>query len=112
LLVLAMGTGDMSEVDVGLKGLSFKKANERVREEAKPASMPDVEAGVGGVGAETIVLPPIVRFSFSGDMAVAGAGMVAVGAEGVTAALLSGCMDVNAALCASFESVYNLSLLE
>lgn len=37
----------------GLKGLSFKKANKRVREEAKPASIPDVEAEVGGTGAET-----------------------------------------------------------
>ena len=36
----------------GLKGLSFKKANKRVREEAKPAPMSDVEADVG-VGAET-----------------------------------------------------------
>lgn len=36
----------------GLKGLSFKKANKRVREEAKPASMPDVEAEVGA-GTET-----------------------------------------------------------
>lgn len=35
----------------GLKGLSFKKANKRVREEAKPAPMPDVEAEVGA-GAE------------------------------------------------------------
>jgi hypothetical protein len=38
----------------GLKGLSFKKASKykRVREEAKPAPMPDVEAEVGA-GAET-----------------------------------------------------------
>jgi COMPASS (Complex proteins associated with Set1p) component N len=36
----------------GLKGLSFKKANKRAREEAKPAPMPDVEAEVG-TGAET-----------------------------------------------------------
>jgi histone-lysine N-methyltransferase SETD1 len=36
----------------GLKGLSFKKANKRMREEAKPAPMPDVEAEVGA-GAET-----------------------------------------------------------
>ena len=35
----------------GLKGLSFKKANKRVREEVKPAPMPDVEAEVGA-GAE------------------------------------------------------------
>lgn len=31
----------------GLKGLSFKKANKRAREEAKAASMPDLEAEVG-----------------------------------------------------------------
>jgi RNA recognition motif. (a.k.a. RRM, RBD, or RNP domain) len=36
----------------GLKGLSFKKANKRMREEVKPAPMPDVEADVGA-GAET-----------------------------------------------------------
>ena len=36
----------------GLKGLSFKKANKRAREEVKPASIPDVEAEVGGPGAE------------------------------------------------------------
>ena len=35
----------------GLKGLSFKKANKRVREEAKLAPIPDVEADVGS-GAE------------------------------------------------------------
>jgi hypothetical protein len=35
----------------GLKGLSFKKANKRVREEAKPAPMPDIEAEVRA-GAE------------------------------------------------------------
>jgi hypothetical protein len=32
----------------GLKGLSFKKANKRVREESKFAPVPDVEAEVGG----------------------------------------------------------------
>ena len=36
----------------GLKGLSFKKANKRVREEVKPAPVPDVEPEVGA-GAET-----------------------------------------------------------
>jgi hypothetical protein len=36
----------------GLKGLSFKKANKRMREEAKPAPIPDDEAEVGA-GAET-----------------------------------------------------------
>ena len=36
----------------GLKGLSFKKANKRVRDEAKPVPMPDVEAEVGA-GVET-----------------------------------------------------------
>lgn len=98
----------------GLKGLSLKKANERVIEEAKPASMPDVEAEVGGAGAETIVLPSIVVFSFSGDVAVVGAGVVAVGAEGVAATLLSGGMDGDATLCAWFQSalLYNSSLLE
>ena len=126
LSVLARGTGNTSKVDAtfsaalvipvtpgatdvplfgtgaGLKGLSFKKANEHVGEEAKPVSMPDAEAEAGRAGAETIMSPPIVGFSFSGDEAVTGAGMVAVGAEGAAAALLLGCMDVDAALCASF----------
>jgi SET domain/COMPASS (Complex proteins associated with Set1p) component N len=35
----------------GLKGLSFKKANKRAREEAKPVSVPDAETEVGA-GAE------------------------------------------------------------
>ena len=138
LSVLARGTGNTSEVnttfsaalvipvmpgatdvplfgtEAGLKGLSFKKVNECVGEEAKPVSMPDVEAEAGRAVAETIVSLPIMGFSFLGDEAVTGAGMVAVGAEGVAAALLSGCMNTDAALCALFQSAlsYNLSLLE
>jgi hypothetical protein len=100
LLVLARGTGDMFEVDAGLKSLSFEKANECVREEAKPASIPDVEAGVGGVGAETIVLLPIVVFSFSGDVTVVGAWMVTVGPEGVAVALLLDSVDAGGGMVA------------
>ena len=44
----------------GLKGLSFKKANKRVREEAKPAPMPDVEAEIGAVEEKSIEQTEVV----------------------------------------------------
>ena len=55
--VAAEGKPDAADVPLfgagaGLKGLSFKKANKRVREEAKPAPIPDVEAEVRA-GSET-----------------------------------------------------------
>jgi hypothetical protein len=54
------------------------------------------------------------RFSFSDDVAVTEGGIVAVGAEGVAAASLSGTADWNAVPRASFHSasLYNSSLLD
>src|SRR6267154_2983454 len=59
--------------------------------------------------------PWILGFSLSNDAAVTQkAGTDAVGTEGVTAVLLPGVVDGNAALCASFwlTSLYNSSLLK
>jgi hypothetical protein len=75
----------------------------------------EVDAGFCAAPVIHVVLPSIPGFSLSGDAAVADeAGMVAVGAEGVAAALLSGAVDGNVALRALFRStsLYKSSLLE